>query len=270
VVPISVSVRVANGEVLLCEEKWLQVPWQIQGCTFLSDILFLPLRGCDMVVGMDWLQTFSPMRVDWVQQWLAIPYQGQEFILYGHTHPIPECTVVELLLVSDDTSVRPSSQLPDQIQALLEQYASIFEDPQGLPPSHDCDHTIPLVPGAQLFTMRPYRYPPQLKDEIERQVHDMLQQGVIQKSQSAFASPVLLVKKKNNTWRFCVDYRYLNALTIKSRYPVPVFDQLMDEIANTQWFSKLDIKSGYQQILLKPGRNSKQHFRLTWDIMSSE
>jgi hypothetical protein len=102
VVPISVSVRVANGEVLLCEEKWLQVPWQIQGCTFLSDILFLPLRGCDMVVGMDWLQTFSPMRVDWVQQWLAIPYQGQEVILYGHTHPIPECTVVELLLVSDE------------------------------------------------------------------------------------------------------------------------------------------------------------------------
>lgn len=159
VVPISVSVRVANGEVLLCEEKWLQVPWQIQGCTFLSDILFLPLRGCDMVVGMDWLQTFSPMRVDWVQQWLAIPYQGQEVILYGHTHPIPECTVVELLLVSDDTSVRPSSQLPDQIQALLEQYASIFEDPQGLPPSRDCDHTIPLVPSAQPFTMRPYRYP---------------------------------------------------------------------------------------------------------------
>ena len=129
--------------------------------------------------------------------------------------------------------------------------------------------TIPLVSGAQPFTMRPYRYPPQLKDEIERQVHDMLQQGVIQKSQSAFASPVLLVKKKNNTWRFFVDYRYLNALTIKSKYPVPVFDQLMDGLANAQWFSKLDIKSGYQQILLKLGRNSKQHFRHIATTMSS-
>jgi hypothetical protein len=84
-----------------------------------------------------------------------------------------------------------------------------------------------------------------LKDEIEAQVANMLKQVVIQKSCSPFNSPVLLVKKKDNTWRFCIDYRYLNALTIKSKYLVLIFDQLMDELAHAKWFSKLDLKAGY-------------------------
>lgn len=128
-------------------------------------------------------------------------------------------------------------------------------------PLRECDHQIPLVPGAQPVNVKPYRYPPRLKDEIEKQVADMLHQGVIQKSTSAFASPVLLVKKKDNTWRFCVDYRYLNALTIKSKYPVPVFDQLMDELAHARWFSKLDLKAGYHQILLQAGEEYKTAFQ---------
>jgi hypothetical protein len=192
-------------------------------------------------------------------KWLSIPYQGRTVTLHGQSAVILECTIVELLLVSSSSKAQP--ELHPRIQLLLQHYASVFADPVGLPPSRDCDHVIPLIQGAQPVSVKAYRYPPQLKDEIERQITTMLQQGVIQKSNSLYASPVLLVKKKDDTWRVCVDYRYLNALTIKSKYSVPVFDQLIDELAHSCWFSKLDLKVGYHQILLRVGEEYKTAFQ---------
>jgi hypothetical protein len=78
---------------------------------------------------------------------------------------------------------------------------------------------------------RPYRYSPTLKDELERQVNDTLQAGLIQPSTSPFSSHVLLVKKNDGSWRFCIDYRGLNAMTVKGKFPLPVIDELMDELA---------------------------------------
>lgn len=260
-VPIQLQVRVASGEILHCQYKIQQLQWQLQGCTFQTDVTLLPIPCYDMIIGMDWLQAFSPMRVHWTQQWLSIPYQGATVTLHGQSAVIPECTVIEVLMVSPTVSDTTQSMIHPQVQSLLQQFESVFADPTGLPPTRECDHTIPLVEGAQPVVVKAYRYPPQLKDEIERQIADMLQQGVIQKSFSSFASPVLLVKKKDNTWRFCVDYRYLNALTVKSKYPVPVFDQLMDELSHACWFSKLDLKAGYHQILLKAGEEYKTAFQ---------
>lgn len=84
--------------------------------------------------------------------------------------------------------------------------------------------------GAQPVNLRPYRYNPELKDEIERQIAEMLDSGVIQHSQSAWSSPALLVRKKDGTWRLCVDYRQLNNVTVKSKYPVPIIEELLDEL----------------------------------------
>jgi hypothetical protein len=257
----SFQVQVANGSVVSCQHQLLRASWTIQGCEFVSDMIFLPLPCYDMVLGMDWLASFSPMRVDWEQKWLAIPFQGSTVVLHGQSSGIPSCTVVELCVLNTATTPMTQSVLHPQIHDILIQFATVFEDPTELPPSRECDHTIPLIPGAQPISVKPYRYPPKLKDEIEKQVEEMLHQGVIQKSTSAFASPVLLVKKKDNTWRFCVDYRYLNALTVKSKYPVPVFDQLMDELTHAKWFSKLDLKAGYHQIRLQVGEEHKTAFQ---------
>jgi len=89
----------------------------------------------------------------------------------------------------------------------------------------------------------------------------MLSQGIIQPSSSPFSSPVLLVKKKDGSYKFCVDFRHLNALTAKSKFPVPVFEELMDELANASWFTNLDLRAGFHQILLQPGEEHKTAFQ---------
>jgi hypothetical protein len=89
----------------------------------------------------------------------------------------------------------------------------------------------------------------------------MLLSGVIKPSTNPFASPVLLVKKKDGTWRFCIDYKQLNALTVKNKYPILIVEELLDELKGASWFTKLDMRSGYHQIRLKPEDEQKTAFK---------
>jgi hypothetical protein len=95
-----------------------------------------------------------------------------------------------------------------EVQALLDKFYSVFTKPTGLPPHRKVSHSIPLITGARPVQICPYRVAPELKNEVEKQISEMLQSGVIRPSQSNFASPLIMVKKKDQSWRPCVDYRH--------------------------------------------------------------
>jgi hypothetical protein len=126
--------------------------------------------------------------------------------------------------------------------SLLQEFEDAFITPTGLPPPHHHNHQIHLLPESVPVAMRPYRYPQLVKDELEKQCREMLQQGIIRPSSLAFSSPVLLVKKHGDSWRFCVDYRALNARTVCDMFPIPIVDELLDELRGERYFTKLDLR----------------------------
>lgn len=257
------SVQVANGCQMQCTQQLVGAVWSLGQCEFQSTLRVLPLLTYDLIVGMDWLEQFSPMEVHWTEKWVVIPYRGTQVKLFGLQSSKGHCSLIEVchlteLNEKDQTII---SELSGDLQSLLLRYQSVFAVPTGLPPTRDCDHHIALLPGAQPFHMRPYRYAPALKSEIEKHVTEMLDAGIIQPSQSEFSSSVILVKKKDNTYRFCVDYRHLNALTVKTRFPVPVIDEFLDELHGAAWFSTLDLRAGFHQIRMAPQDQHKTAFQ---------
>jgi hypothetical protein len=195
---------------------------------------------------------------------MLIPYGSVQILLQGQTDDKDTCSLIQLYHIDNAPSPSEPSSMDPTIQAILDEFAAVFTEPTGLPPRRSCDHTITLIQGAQPVSVCPYRYAPALKSEIENQVSDMLQAGLIQLSTSTFSSPVLLVCKKDGGWRFCVDYRMLNALTIKSKFPIPVIDELFDELSGASWFSVLDLRAGFNQIRLAPDEEYKTAFQTHW------
>ena len=240
------TVKVANGERVTSQGACPMLRVSIDAEDFDHTCYVLPLVGFDVVLGVQWLRSLGPVLWNFDALTMTLWRHGRTMTWTGVGGPTPRCNAI----------VGTQDLLP----ALLDSYADVFAEPRGLPPQRRQDHRIRLLPGTPPVAVRPYRYPQLLKDEIERQCEDMLQQGIIRECTSAFSSPVLLVKKADGSWRFCVDYRELNAQTVKDKFPIPVVDKLLAELHGAKFFTKLDLRSGYHQVCMHPDDVDKTAF----------
>ena len=158
--------------------------------------------------------------------------------------------------------------LPPAVANILQEYSDVFpiEIPAGLPPIRGIEHQIDLIPGASLPNRAPYRTNPEETKEIQRQVQELLDKGYVRESLSPCAVPVILVPKKDGTWRMCVDCRAINNITIRYRHPIPRLDDMLDELSGAVVFSKVDLRSGYHQIRMKLGDEWKTAFKTKFGL----
>ncbi|WVZ75167.1 LOW QUALITY PROTEIN: hypothetical protein U9M48_023250, partial [Paspalum notatum var. saurae] len=220
------TAMVANGERVSCVGIIRGAPLTIDGAAFPADLFVMPLAGYDVVLGTRWLGALGPIVWDLARCRMTFQRQGRTICWSG----------VESSSAPTLSAVAAGEPL---LNELLDSFGDIFAAPTGLPPKRAHDHRITLKAGAQPVAVRPYRYPAAHKDELERQCAAMIEQGIVRRSDSPLSSPVLLVKKPDGSWRFCVDYLALNALTVKDAFPIP-------------FFSKLDLQFGYHQVRMRP------------------
>ncbi|XP_027351311.1 uncharacterized protein LOC113862423 [Abrus precatorius] len=279
----TLKVMVGNGSIIECHHFCPAVPVWIQGHSFDVDLHVLPISGADVVLGIQWLKLLGPIVTDYSNMTMRFIKKGRMIELkadassrlqdisahqlkrifqtnsgaaYFHIQILPSSTTL-----NTTPTVTPPSHHNPLISSLILQYQSLFHPPTTLPPPRPTDHHIHLLPNASPVNVRPYRYPHFQKCEIEKQIDEMLQAGLIQPSHSPFSSPVLLVKKKDGSWQFCVDFRALNSISVKDRFPLPTIDELLDELGGAKWFSKLDLCQGFHQIRMSEADIQKIAFR---------
>jgi len=190
------------------------------------------------------------------------PISAQQLKCRVQTNAASELFHIQAIhqLPTTDPSQTTTHPIP-QIQILLHRFPTIFKELTSLPPSRLIDHRINLLLNSNPINVRPYRYPYFQKNEIERQIQAMLTSNLIQPTRSSFSSQVLLVKKKDGSWRFCVNYRALNNITVRDRFPMPTIDELLNELGGASWFSKLDLRQGFHQIRMSDEDIPKTAFR---------
>ena len=155
-----------------------------------------------------------------------------------------ECQGIMLLTAG----VSGDDQSLEQIPVVCE-FSNVFpDDINEFPPNREVEFAIELVPGSGPISITPYRMSPLEMAELKAQLEDLLGKHFIRPSVSSWGAPVLLVKKKDGSMRLCVDYRQLNKITVKNKYPLPRIDDLMDQLQGAGVFSKIDLRSGYHQI----------------------
>jgi hypothetical protein len=194
------------GSDLLCRLKCSQVRILLSGVVFLADLTVLPSKGIDMILGMDWFTKHKGI----------IRCEDKTVLLTYHQGKSVSCQAQP---PANDPMM---FNLTTESISVVEEFMDVFpEELPGMPPEREVEFYIDLIPGTAPIAKRPYRMAPTELTELKLQITDFQQKGYIRPSSSPWGAPVLFVSKKDGSMRMCIDYRSLNEVTIKNKYPLP-------------------------------------------------
>nr|GEV78129.1 reverse transcriptase domain-containing protein [Tanacetum cinerariifolium] len=221
----------------------------IQGCTLILlnepfKIILMPIKlgSFDVVIGMEWLSKYHA-RIIYDEKVVHIPISGETLIIRG------------------DRNEKLLEDIP-----VVREFLEVFpEDLSGLPPVRQVEFQIDLIPGAVPVARAPYRLAPLEMQELSNQLQELADRGFIRLSTSPWGAHVLFVKKKDGSFRMCIDYRELNKLTINNRYPLPRIDDLFDQLQGSSVYSKINLRSGYHQLRVWDEDIPKTDFRTRYE-----
>ncbi|XP_057960665.1 uncharacterized protein LOC131152809 [Malania oleifera] len=269
---ISLSVATPTGTVGVCRKVLRDCPVDIQGRYLLANLVILDMHGFEVILGMDWLAAHYAS-IDCRQRVVVFrPPEGQEYRFVGsHVRTPPQLlsAIQACRLLSEGCQgylayVKTVSEGELRVEDIpvVRDFPDVFpEDLPGLPPDREVEFVIDLVPGTTPISKAPYRMAPAELKELKEQLQELLDKGFIWPSVSPWGAPVLFVRKKDGSMRLCIDYREINKVTIKNKYPLPRIDDLFDQLQGTQIFSKIDLRSGYHQVKVRAEDVLKTAFR---------
>ena len=266
------EVEVAGDKIIIVDKVYHDCEIEIDSHQFKTDLIPMPMGEFDIVIGMDWLCHYKANISCNDKTIRLITPNGKELIIYGEKKrtPFPICTFTRAkrfmlhgcqayLAHVTDLEKEPK---PLQELSVVNEFSDVFPDElPGIPPDRQVEFSIDLVPGATPIAKTPYRLAPTEMQELVKQLQELLDKGFIRPSTSPWGAPVLFVRKKDGSLRMCIDYRELNKVTIKNRYPLPRIDDLFDQLQGASYFSKIDLRSGYHQLKVREEDVPKTAFR---------
>jgi hypothetical protein len=212
----------------------------LRGVEFKITPIVLRTSGIDVILGMDWMK----------QNQAVIQYQQKVVVVNA---PNGEKINVTVAVQKQPTAL--VNQLDDDASKenpVIDEFPDVFpDDLPGMPPDRDIEFLIELLPGTVPIAKRPYRMGVDELEELKKQIKELQDKGFIRPSPSPWGAPVIFVDKKDGGQRMCVDYRSLNEVTIKNKYPLPIIDDLFDQLRGACVFSKIDLRSGYHQLKIR-------------------
>jgi hypothetical protein len=236
----------------------------------------LQLGSYDVLIGMDWLEKYKVILNCYDKTFTYVDDNGNIINIKGiprtisirkiSTLQIKICVrkgckvfVVHVIDNEKEESKKDIENFP-----ILQEFQDVFQEILGLPPKREIDFSIDLLPGAVPVSKAPYRMNILELNELKYQLQELLDKKYIRPSVSPWGAPILFVRKKDGTLRLCIDYRQLNKMTIKNRYPLPRIDDLFDQVRGATIFSKIDLQAGYHQVRIKDEDIYKTTFRMRY------